>query len=667
MATTGKARPETATANGNGRHPPAASDRLSEDALDVVDYFLFLWPTREDASAAAQAFDPGLNSDTWSATRSGLRDKQVVVVSRDTDEGMRGARNVAADCLRGKPSSVRIWKLDGYGSQHATMEEWCADNKLAAVLEMEYLAGWSNFVVFVGTPVQVCPEFKEAPRLISLDLLPVPQLELATIPGPLREWLADIANRGSFPLEYGAAAAIVAIAGLIGRRLAIKPKRHDDWLVVPNLWGAVVGPPGIQKTPSVDEALRPLKRLAADAMEEHRGKLSEWEARKLVATVKRKVAENDLKDAAKGKKVTDARLNELARLATFEDDESPPKEKRHLVNDVTVEKLGELLAENPNGLTLFRDELTGLLRTMDKQGHESDRGFLLECWNGNGSYTFDRIGRGKTHIPSACLSLFGTIQPGPLSKYLASSVSGEDADGFMPRFQILVYPDPPQKFKNIDRYPDSEAKNAAYGVFKAIDTLDPEALGCQVDADTGIPFLRFSDDAQEFFNAWRVQLEDRLRSGTLSNVLTSHLAKYRSLLPSLALIFHLVESYQSDRLEPVSLDAIAIASCWCELLEAHARRVYQAAMDGDPEDAIKLSERIKASLPNPFTYRQVAQKGWTGLSSVEDVRKAVGILEDRAWVKTVEVLSDDPKGRGRPSEQVWINPVLLGGNNGSGA
>ena len=42
-----------------------------------------------------------------------------------------------------------------------------------------------------------------------------------------------------------------------------------------------------------------------------------------------------------------------------------------MVNDSTVEKLGELLNENPNGLLVFRDELTGFLRQLDRDGHES--------------------------------------------------------------------------------------------------------------------------------------------------------------------------------------------------------------------------------------------------------------------------------------------------------
>ena len=65
----------------------------------------------------------------------------------------------------------------------------------------------------------------------------------------------------------------------------------------------------------------------------------------------------------------------------------------------------------------FRDELVGFFRTMDRQGHESDRGFYLETWNGLGSFIYDRIGRGTVIIPNVCLSIFGTIQPGPLARY----------------------------------------------------------------------------------------------------------------------------------------------------------------------------------------------------------------------------------------------------------
>lgn len=482
----------------------------------------------------------------------------------------------------------------------------------------------------------------------------MPKFPPELIPQGLRPWLANIAERGCFPLEYPTAAALVAVSSLIGRALAIRPKRRDAWTVVPNLWGAIVGPPGLQKTPAVEETLLPVKRLVAEAIEAHAEALKRAEEDALVAEARAAAAKKKLAEAAK-KGASDEVLRGHA-AESLAGAVGLPTLGRYIVNDTTVEKLGELLRENPRGLLQFRDELTGWFRSMDRQGHESDRGFYLESWNGNGSYTFDRIGRGTIHIPAVCMSVFGTIQPGPLARYLKGAVVGDDADGFMPRFQLLLYPDPPGRFVNVDEWPDSEAKRRASEIFRWIAAMDAVSLGAEFDEDRGLPFLRFDDAAQPFFYEWREGLENRLRSGSESSLLTCHLSKYRSLMPSLALQFHVIASVGTTHLDPVGLESAERAAAWCELLEAHARRTYQSGVEGDPESAARLAERIKQSLPNPFTYRQVAVKGWSTLDNVEDISKAVGILEDRGWVKVVTV-PPGPKG-GRPSELVWINPAI---------
>ena len=139
----------------------------------------------------------------------------------------------------------------------------------------------------------------------------------------------------------------------------------------------------------------------------------------LIAKAKAESAKQKLKKAA-GLKVppSESVLRDLAQEVAQGESLEAPTARRYLVNDATVEKLGELLHENSNGLLQFRDELNGFLRSMDRQGHESDRGFYLESWNGFGSYTYDRIGRGTIVIPNICLSIFGGIQPGPLARHL---------------------------------------------------------------------------------------------------------------------------------------------------------------------------------------------------------------------------------------------------------
>ena len=92
-------------------------------------------------------------------------------------------------------------------------------------------------------------------RPISLDLRPVPQLHERLLPEPFRPWIKDIAERACCPLDLPAISAIVSFSAAVGRRVAIRPKRHDDWTVVPNLWGMGVLPPGWLKTYALEEPM----------------------------------------------------------------------------------------------------------------------------------------------------------------------------------------------------------------------------------------------------------------------------------------------------------------------------------------------------------------------------------------------------------------------------
>jgi putative DNA primase/helicase len=425
----------------------------------------------------------------------------------------------------------------------------------------------------------------------------VPELLDTLLPEPLRPWLADVAERIQIPLEFVAAPAIVALASLVGRRVGIFPKHKDDWFVVPNLWGIVIARPGFLKTPAIAQALAPLKRLAALASDEFRDGEIDAEAHRDILEMQITALKAKGSSAAKGGKQTElvgiqSDMADLkGRLAASE-----TYERRYIVNDGTVEKIGELLNQNPRGLLLNRDELSGWLRTMDKTGREGDREFYLEAWNGDGNYTYDRIGRGTLHIPALTLSVIGTIQPGKLWAYVSGAIHGDRADdGLLQRFQIAVWPDVKVEWRNVDRLPDSAAKNTAFEVFQRLDQLDPAGLDMGASHDD-IPALHFAPEAQDLFDTWRPDLEARLRTPEMGScpAFESHLSKYRSLMPSLALIFHLTEFVSFVSAPAVSLESATRAAAWCEFLEAHARKIYAAEMNADVSAAHALADKIKS-------------------------------------------------------------------------
>ena len=183
----------------------------------------------------------------------------------------------------------------------------------------------------------------------------------------------------------------------------------------------------------------------------------------------------------------DLKKNPSATLAFADPEPEEPIERRYVTNDTTYEKLGEILAQNPNGVLAHRDELVSLLKTLDREEYAAARGFFLTAWNGKERYTFDRIGRGRIHIEGACLSLIGSTQPGRLAEYVRRAVSGGAGDdGLIQRFGLLVWPDQSPDWKDVDRYPDSEAREAAWECFDSFDRFGPGAIGAETNLEISV-------------------------------------------------------------------------------------------------------------------------------------------------------------------------------------
>src|SRR5215813_1350724 len=107
---------------------------------------------------------------------------------------------------------------------------------------------------------------------------------------------------------------------------------------------------------------------------------------------------------------------------------------------------------------------------------------------------FDRVGRGSVHVKGLCLSLLGGLQPGKLAQYVyASSAGGTEDDGLLQRLQLLVWPTHDAVFVNIDRSPDTEARDVVYTLFARLADLDAKGLGAHCTDYQPIPALRFSD------------------------------------------------------------------------------------------------------------------------------------------------------------------------------
>lgn len=401
--------------------------------------------------------------------------RQFVILPDNDASGQKYAEEVAKTLfLMNSEASISVCKLPNL-PDGGDVVDW--------LKSQEELAEWDGF-----SPIQ--PEIADYLRIRLLSLIEkhkqpysmaiqedsVPQINsmqedcLSKVPEfpadawfPLIwDWCQECAASMRTPPDYCCATLLVVFGSLIGRKRQIRPeKKNPKWVITPNFWGFIVGRSGLLKTPAMKQVLSELDDLIQITMKKHQQDMQEYEWQ-----------------------IEKAKSNNLPLP-------SLPTLKRYKIEDPTIEALGPILRDNPQGILLFRDELQGWLKSMNKKGQESARAFYLETWNASANFTSDRIGRGMIHIPFMCLSVFGGIQPGPIASYVSGMRSGDDNDdGFLQRFQIMVWPNS-IPWKPYNGTLDEELERDIKGIYRWLDQL-------AFDKDGNPIILEFSDEAQNY-------------------------------------------------------------------------------------------------------------------------------------------------------------------------
>ena len=165
---------------------------------------------------------------------------------------------------------------------------------------------------------------------------------------------------------------------------------------------------------------------------------------------------------------------------------------------------------------------------------------------------------------------------------------------------------------------------------------------------SGSQLLHFSTAAQQIFNDWFVLNEELITKGTLDPARQSHFSKYRSLIPALALLFHLLDRHSGAVCEICTNRTLAFA----RYLKKHADRIYASVSGHDHATVRILAERLlNGQLHDGFTCRTLTLKGWAGLATKEQAQAAIDALVEYDWLIETEIRSG-----GRPTVKYALNP-----------
>jgi len=478
---------------------------------------------------------------------------------------------------------------------------------------------------------------------------PAPPLSPEMLPLALSEYVTDCANRMRIPVEMIATPMLVAFGSVLGKKVCVQPRSKDtNWLEFPNLWGASILPPAMLKSPSLNAAMKFINELETNAQREHAFTMREWDSEERVRKLEIKLKEVEAKKSLKSGDRAGARRH-LDLLQEIK----PPIRKRYVISDATPEARLEILCDNPNGVLLLRDELDGHIAQLRKDGFENARAQELQFFDGHQDYTDDRIKRGSHIAEGPRMALYGNLQPAKVEKYLREMHKGGSDDGYLQRLlQLAIQPTIEQEFELLELKPNQKAETLARDIFQAAQGLP--LLRDPLTRRITPRVLKFDPEAQVEFDQFLVALENKLRSGGISNpVIAAHFGKYRGTLPKLALILALAENPKATC---IPFSAFDQAKNLLIFYQKHAKRIYGVVQHYELASAYELLERIKkGQLHDGFNPRDdIQRKEWEGLRTSGEIEAALELLVTHNCVRVIE-----EKTTGRSKRVVLIHPQLL--------
>ena len=585
------------------------------------------------ATTSAGGSNAASKSD-WSP----LAGREVVILPDNDDAGRQYAADVAAMLHElDPPAAVRVVELDGMepGGDVADLWEACFGHGYASLddAEVKALRQKIEQLADATEPLKPKASTASATPVTSSTSSPVEAYKpfpVDALPEPLAAFVAETAAAVGCDEAYVALPALTVTGAAIGttRRVELKA----GYAAPPILWGAIVGESGTAKTPALNAALEHVRQYESRLREEAQHEFDEY-ADRLELYEKSKAAWRSSKQSEEG---PPRRPQE-------------PVGRRALIVDSTVEALAVVLADNPRGLLLARDELAGWLGGMDRyagksSGGGSDEAFFLSAYNGI-QHDVDRRtgGRRTIHVKQAALWIAGGIQPAVLQRHLGTE---RRESGLLARLLLAAPPPRPQTW--------SEAEVSFFTKQAFSDTLDKlYRLEPDVDAEgrERPRLVRLSSEAKRLWVAFHDEHAAEL-AGYVGD-LAAAWSKLRDTCARLALIIHEVrraagEDVSEDILDAASMDRAIRLIDW---FKYETRRVYVMLAESDVERAARQADdRLAAWIirqGGTVTARD-AVGGCRWIASSDDAEAALERLADAGrgcWIDK----PTDPTIGGRPT------------------
>ena len=403
-------------------------------------------------------------------------------------------------------------------------------------------------------------EKRELPKINESDLV----FPIDIFPKPIQSYIIECNETLDSSIDYMGCSMLWLISVIVGNSIQIEVKK--GWNETATIWLAVVGKAGLGKTPSIHNIIKPL--LSANNKE----------------------IKNYIKQAEKYEyyeKLTAKEKKEHEEI-------HKPKKSQFIANDITIEALVELHQENKNSIGVFKDELAGWFKDMNKYREGSDLEFWLSTWSGK-AISLNRKTAKSSFVDKPLVSVLGGIQPSILNSFYTED---NKDNGFMDRM-LLTYPnldiekwnDKEMNYDTIQWYNDS--------IISFYETIKHKVVEFDEDGDIKPKIAKIPLESKKEWVRVFNEYTDIQNSDEENEYMKSMLPKQKSYIPRFALLINAFnsffdETYKTDVLT-ISKESILSAEKLSKYFVAMAKKIKVNSIETNEIKTIIQSNKNKST------------------------------------------------------------------------
>ena len=379
-------------------------------------------------------------------------------------------------------------------------------------------------------------EIKEKPILNEKDLI----FPIDIFPIEIQNYIVQCNKTLDSSIDYMGCSFLWLCSVIIGNSLNVKVK--NGWIENCVVWLSIVGKAGLGKTPSISNIIFPLMK-------------------KNNTEIKNFIKNNDKYQAYKALDKADQKKTEEIKK---------PLKTQFIVNDITLEALVDLHEESDNSVGVFKDELAGWFKDMNKYRAGSDLEFWLSSWSGK-PVSLNRKTAKSAFVEKPFIPVLGGIQPSILNIFYTD----ENKDnGFIDRM-LLSFPELEIESYNENEMPQDVIEWYTGSIIGFFDAVKTQMIKRNIEQEITPQIVNFSSEAK---NEWKRIFNDitNIQNSDAENeYMKSMLPKQKAYIPRFSLIINTVDCFFNDKtnIYEISKESILKAEKLSKYFIAMAKKI----------------------------------------------------------------------------------------------